>query len=74
MVQYYDRRAMWDSLIDHVPPDNPAIVCGDFNNILNPEERVGGLVSLEREVHEFFDIAASKFARLSIGWLFLYMD
>lgn len=48
--QHYDKRAMWDSLIDHVPLDNPAIICGDFNNVLNPEKRVRGRVPLEREV------------------------
>lgn len=46
--QITERRELWDSLISNIL-DSPALIGGDFNVVLNPDERVGGRVPLERE-------------------------
>ncbi|XP_043699921.1 uncharacterized protein LOC122650585 [Telopea speciosissima] len=39
----YERRVLWSALIDQgVGVSTPWIVCGDFNAILSPDEKVGG--------------------------------
>lgn len=53
--QIHDSRDLRDSLIANTPIDEPLLICGDFNNILDHEERVGGRYPLEREIKEFFD-------------------
>lgn len=56
--QLQERRELWDSLIENCPSDEPLLVCGDFNNVLDFEERKGGRPPIEREVREFADTVA----------------
>lgn len=56
--QLQDRRLLWDSLIAHAPTDLPILLCGDLNNVMDYDERVGGRQPIEREVRELVDTAA----------------
>lgn len=54
---YVDRRPLWDSLILNTPLDFPAVVCVDFNCVLDPSERIGGRTPLEKEYMVCVDTA-----------------
>ncbi|XP_042005918.1 uncharacterized protein LOC121754660 [Salvia splendens] len=53
-----DRRPLWDSLIEFVPQDEPALVSGDFNNVMAEDEIVGGNAPTEYEVKNMVDTCA----------------
>lgn len=53
-----DRHELWDSLISHAPTDEPLLVCGDFNNVMEQDERIVVCPPIEREVRELVDTAA----------------
>lgn len=69
---YIDMRPLWDSLILTTPLDFPAIVCGDFNCILDSCECVGGRIHLENEYRDFVDMAA--YLSLEDAGVPLYLD
>lgn len=51
-----DRRELWRPFLSNVNPATPSILASDFNCVLNPLERVGGCIPLEREYREFTDV------------------
>ncbi|XP_074265906.1 uncharacterized protein LOC141588360 [Silene latifolia] len=54
-----DRRGIWQSLLDiHSSIHGPWMVMGDFNNVLNMDERIGAPVTVA-EVKEFQDCVDS---------------
>lgn len=54
----YKTQGLWDSLISCCPTDEPLLVGGDFNNVMDFDERIGGRLPIEREIREFMDTSA----------------
>ncbi|KAL1554962.1 hypothetical protein AAHA92_15458 [Salvia divinorum] len=49
---------MWDSLIEFIVEDQPALVSGDFNCMMSPDERVWDRVAIEYEMKDPIDTCA----------------
>ncbi|XP_041999896.1 uncharacterized protein LOC121749390 [Salvia splendens] len=50
-----DRLSMWDSLIEFISEDQPALVSGNLNCVMSPDERMGDRVATEYEMKDSID-------------------
>ncbi|XP_073060321.1 uncharacterized protein [Primulina eburnea] len=54
------RRALWDDLIEFGATNSlPWMVLGDFNTVLSPNEKVGGLMVKNYDIRDFVDCVAT---------------